>query len=60
MDFLNPLQVNDRYNTYTQVDVLRNVRVVGFNQAVQTLVEQQVGTGFDIFPGIGCELLETE
>ncbi len=51
VDFLDPLQVDDRCHPYEQVDVAWHIKLLGHNATVQTLVKQQIRLSRQRTPG---------
>ena len=51
MYFLDPLQVNNRHYTNSQIDILGNIVLIRLCQSMQTLVKQQVCSFINVFPG---------
>ena len=45
VQFLDPLEIDDRSNTDQQIDVLGDIDLIGHDRAVQPFVKQQVGVG---------------
>ena len=50
MHLLYPLQVDHRRYAYRKIGMLRDVDIVGYDRAVEPLVEQEVDTGRSLFP----------
>ena len=50
VDLLDPFEVDDRHHADLQVDVGREVDLIGLHAAVQALVEQQVGVDRRVLP----------
>ena len=50
MDLLDPFEVDDGHHADAEIDVLGDVDIVGFHQAVQAFIEQHVGAGRHVFP----------
>ena len=50
MQFLDPLEIDDRHDSDQQIDMLRNIDLVGDDGAVQTFVEHHVGVLRNLFP----------
>ena len=50
MQFLDPLEIDDRDNAYLEVGMLRDIEVVGYNGTVEALIEQQVDIVSRLFP----------
>src|SRR5690606_22892355 len=50
VDLLDPFEVDDRHDADLQVDVPREIDLVGLHAAVQALVEQQVGVDRRVVP----------
>ena len=43
MQFLDPLQIDDRHDADLEIGILRDIDLVGHDRAMQAFIEQQIG-----------------
>src|SRR2546430_7694949 len=50
MDFLNPLEVDDRDDTYLKVGILGDVHLIGLDRAMQPFIKKKIALFGECLP----------